>query len=382
MMKVITLQYMFQNDGSSNALLKLYKHLISKGVDFLVIYSRSSPEIRMLQDIGVKAIKVPYLKSSDRGYRGIIKYAYLIAFLSINTIALFFMLIISLIYRPNVIHTNVSPIHLGYYLGTILRIPHIWHLREFRRKEACVQPIFNYTHFMKILNNSDTIATTKSIKEYYGLSRCRVIYDGVINQHASKTIVPLRQRLNSFLFVGRVEQSKGIEILINSFAKFNTINNDWCLDIIGGYTDKYYNELVRKMENLNITNRVHFLGICNDVEQKMAERKVVVISSLSEGFGYVTVEAMANKCFVIANDNTGTKEQLDNAKSIAGYEVAYRFSTESELFDQMKRFVEGDYTEHQQMVDNAYTIVNQLYSVEQYGTEVLNYYKQIIKSKK
>lgn len=379
-MKVITLQYMFQNDGSSNALLKLYKYLISKGVDCLVIYSRNSQEIRTLKKVGVKAIKVPYLKSSDRGYRGIIKYVYLIVFLVINTIALLCMLIIALIYKPNIIHTNVSPIHLGYYLAKILKIPHVWHLREFRRIDAVTQPIFNYAYFKGILNNSDTIATTKSIKEYYGLSRCKVIYDGVIGQQALKTLAPLKKRLNSFLFVGRVEQSKGIEILINSFAKFTTTNNNgWHLDIIGGYTDKYYNELARKIEDLNITDRVHFLGICNDVEQKMAERKVVVISSLSEGFGYVTVEAMENKCFVIANDNTGTKEQLDNAKAIAGYDIAYRFSTESELLDQMKRFAAGDYEEYQIMVDKAHDIVNKLYSIDQYGTEVLNYYKQLTK---
>ncbi len=381
-MKIIILQYMFQNDGSSNALLKLYNYLISKEVDCLIIYSRNSQEIRILKKAGIKAIKVPYLMSSDRGYRGIIKYAYIIVFLIINTVALMCMLFISFVYKPNIIHTNVSPIHLGYYLAKILRIPHIWHLREFRRREAYAQPIFNYAYFKKILNDSDAIATTKSIKEYYGLSRCKVIYDGVIDQHASKTISPLNNRLNSFLFVGRVEQSKGIEILINSFAKFAKNNSDWNLDIIGGYTEKYYAELVKKISDLKITDRVDFLGICNDVEYKMSERKIVVISSLSEGFGYVTVEAMNNKCFVIANDNTGTKEQLDNAKSIAGYDVAYRFSTEGELFDQMKRFVEGDYTEHQQMVDKAYTIVNQLYSVEQYGTEVLNYYKQIIKSQK
>lgn len=379
-MKVITLQYMFQNDGSSNALLKLYRYLKNKGVDFLVIYSRNSHEIKILRDIGVKTINIPYLMSSDRGYRGIIKYVYLIVFLVINTIALLCMLIIAFIYKPNIIHTNVSPIHLGYYLAKILKIPHIWHLREFRRIEAIAQPIFNYTYFKGILNNSDTIATTKSIKEYYGLSRCKVIYDGVVDQQASKTLVPLKNRQNSFLFVGRVEQSKGIEILINSFAKFNSTNNDWHLDIIGGYTDKYYNELVRKIEDLNITDRVHFLGICNDVEQKMAERKVVVIPSLSEGFGYVTVEAMDNKCFVIANDNTGTKEQLDNAKAIAGYDIAYRFSTESELLDQMKRFAAGDYEEHQIMVDKAHDIVNKLYSIDQYGTEVLNYYKQLTKS--
>ena len=377
-MKVVVLQYKFQNDGSTNALLKLFKSLSEKGIEFLVIFSRGGSKQSVLQELGIKAVRVPFLMSSDRGYKGLIRYAYIILCILINSIALLSMFAISLKYKPNIIHTNVSPIHLGYYLAKLLNLPHVWHLREFRRKEQRAQPILNYTYFKKLLYSSDTIATTKSIKEYYGLQRCRVIYDGVIDNHMKSSLNPLKERKNAFLFVGRVEQSKGIELLINSFAKFSRANKDWFLDIVGGYDEKYYEKLSAMIKALEMEDRVCFLGICDDVKEKMAERKVVVISSLSEGFGYVTVEAMANKCFVIGNNNTGTREQLDNAKQLVGLDIAYRFTDENELLLQMNKFVYGDYEYHQNMVDAAYEVVNKLYGVDKYSSEVLSYYKLLI----
>lgn len=379
-MRVVFLQYMFQNDGSTKAALELIRYLSNRGCNFLVIYSRRSEYIEELDCLGIKHVRIPFLMSSDRGYKGVIRMLYLLLSVVINVIALSAMCITSFFYKPDIIHTNVSPIHLGYYLSKIMNVPHIWHLREFRYKTALAQPITSWSYFIKLLQKSESIATTKALKEYYGLCKCRVIYDGVIKEKRSRQLTKLEERLNSFLFVGRVEKSKGIEILLNSFSKFLKEYSDWQLDVIGCYTEDYHEFLLTKISQLNIDGHVHFLGVCNDVEQKMAERKVVVISSLSEGFGYVTVEAMANKCFVIGNDNTGTQEQLDNAKQIAGYDVAYRFTNEDELLLQMKRFASGDYNCHQNMVDKAYEIVNDLYCIEQYGTAVLNYYKHIIKS--
>lgn len=378
-MKVLFFQYMFQNDGSTNALYKLVDYLSSRDCEIMIIYSRRSAGVSQFKDIGVKCIQIPYLMSSDRGYKGIFRYIYICLYVIVNSIAIFNMLVTSYFFKPDVIHTNVSPIQVGYFLAKLLHIPHIWHIREFKYRNASSQPIFNFSYFIKLLNSSATIATTKAIKDYYGLARCKVIYDGVINNSSHNELTPLNERLKSFLFVGRVEKSKGIEMLINSFAKFAVNNADWRLDIVGGYSANYYSDLIRKIKILNIENRVHFLGPRSDVDALMAKRKVVVISSLSEGFGYVTVEAMNNKCFVIANNNTGTKEQLDNARNIAGKEIAYRFTNEEELLEQMRRVVLEDELSLQVLVDDAYDIVRNLYGITRYGSEVSNYYEQMIK---
>lgn len=377
-MNIIVLQYIFLNDGSSRALIELLCNLSKKDCKYLVIYSRKSKELDVLKQMGIRSIRIPYLKSSDRGYSGIIRYLFILLYMIVNIIALLRMLYVAIIFKAQIIHTNVSPINLGYYLAKLLHIPHVWHLREFRKKEDKCQPICGYAHFLRLINKSRTIATTKSLKDFYRLTQCQVIYDGVIDTSEEFILPLLRDRHNSFLFVGRVEQSKGIEILIKAFAEFCIKNNNWHLDIVGEYSKDYHRKLTELIQTYGIHKKVHFLGVCNDVSQKMLERKVVVISSLSEGFGYVTVEAMSNKCFVIANNNTGTKEQLDNAKNIAGHDIAYRFTTSKELLTQMETFASVDISHHQELVDQAYKVVNNLYGINRYGDEVYNYYRQLI----
>ena len=378
-MKILVLQYMFQEDGSTKALMELFKCLSGKGYEFMVIYSRRSAIVSELGKQNVKAVRIPYLKSTDRGYKGVMRQLYRLFYLIVNMMALLGMLVVAAVYKPQIIHTNVSPVHIGYYLARVLGRPHLWHLREFRMRDAPVQPIFGFPCFMNLLKDSDAIATTRALKEYYGLERCKVIYDGVIGSGPQLMHLPLDDRQDSFLFVGRVEESKGVGILIDAFAKFSRENRQWHLDIVGGYEEHYYAELKQIVRDFGIEDRVCFWGVCKDVIQKMLERKVVVVSSLSEGFGYVTVEAMNSGCFVIANDNTGTKEQLDNAKYAIGHDIAYRFNNAEELLLQMKRFVSGDSEYHQTLVNEAYQIVNSLYSVERYGADVSAYYKELNK---
>ena len=359
--------------------MELLKGLSVKGHDVQVIYSRKSDRLAEVEAMGVKTAHVPFLRSSDRGYRGLKMFVYLLFLLMTNSVALLRMLSVARRFKPQVIHTNVSPIHLGYYLSRLMRVPHLWHLREFRRREDKSQPTFGYDHYLRLLGRSHTVSTTRSIKDFYGLTDCVVVYDGVIKERSTGTLLPLEERKNSFLFVGRVEQSKGIELLIDAFSQFVRGNDDWQLDIIGSAAGDYHAQLQSRIQALDMTDKVNFLGVCSDVQDKMAERKVVVISSLSEGFGIVTVEAMNSKCFVIGNDNTGTKEQLDNARDAVGNEVAFRFTDAEELLQQMRRYVSEDKDTLQKAVDNAYEVVNSLYGVERYVTEVAKCYESILK---
>ena len=34
--------------------------------------------------------------------------------------------------KPNIIHSNVGPIDIGYKAAKKLRIPHVWHIREYQ----------------------------------------------------------------------------------------------------------------------------------------------------------------------------------------------------------------------------------------------------------
>lgn len=123
---------------------------------------------------------------------------------------------------------------------------------------------------------------------------------------AEKTEEPI------LLFVGRLKAVKNIPLLLRAVRLVNEIRPVQLLIAGDGYQR---DELEKLAEELGIASRVHFLGFqsyCGPLYQKA---DVFVLSSDSEGFGNVIVEALAEGCTVVSTDCPyGPREILDHGK--------------------------------------------------------------------
>lgn len=63
---------------------------------------------------------------------------------------------------------------------------------------------------------------------------------------------------------------------------------------------------------LNLENRIHFLGFRNDIEKIFKTSDIIILSSHWEGFGLVAAEGMAAGKPVIASDVDGLREVVKN----------------------------------------------------------------------
>jgi glycosyltransferase involved in cell wall biosynthesis len=105
------------------------------------------------------------------------------------------------------------------------------------------------------------------------------------------------------LFVGRVDDRKGVEHLLEAFAslerdpRFAGVE----LRIVGDTSDPYAEILRGRLKELNLS-RASFEGGVDDAELKRlyGRASVVVLPSSYEAFGMVLIEAMAMDCPVIA----------------------------------------------------------------------------------
>ena len=116
---------------------------------------------------------------------------------------------------------------------------------------------------------------------------------------------------NSFVFltVGRLIPQKGIDILLNAFAR---LSGDVCLLIIGqGFDEMKLKDLTRE---LGIENKVHFLGGRKDVPAILAISHVFVLASRHEGLSLALLEAMASKKAIVISDFEGGKEMIADGK--------------------------------------------------------------------
>lgn len=283
----------------------------------------------------------------------------------------------------DLIHSNSSVLTAGYRAAKWLNIPHITHIREYGDLD------FNLTlpHLSKQLksDNNYSIAITNGIAAHRPSKNYRVIYNGITCLDNDFAILP---KQNYFLFAGRIEISKGIDILIDAFIEFckNNPDNKTILKVTGDFSNgpaaTLKKQLSHNLNQVNLLNRVMWIGSRNDITQLMSKALATIIPSRFEAFGRVMPEAISNGCLVIGKNTGGTKEQFDNGLKYCGTEIGYRFDTPEELATIMQTVATSDYDQFVPMIKNGYETITALYSTDAYSKSVINYYKSILRCNK
>lgn len=99
----------------------------------------------------------------------------------------------------------------------------------------------------------------------------------------------LSKKQKQLLYVGRIDKMhKRVDILLEIWKEILEENNEWSLKIVGGGPD--LKELKTYARNLGLS-RVEFTGFCNP-EKYYQSASIFCMTSSSEGFGIVLVEAM------------------------------------------------------------------------------------------
>jgi len=148
-------------------------------------------------------------------------------------------------------------------------------------------------------------------------SKIRVIYPGIDLAHRKKLVsgVIYKKREGEIVLgnAGRLTEEKGhiylihlAEILKQRGVKFRIL--------IAG-SGKLKTWLKKQARQRNVEDEVVFLGFIDHVEQFYTDIDIFLLTSLWEGFGYVMVEAMAEKKPVIAFDIKSSAEVVDDGVS-------------------------------------------------------------------
>ncbi|WP_308636709.1 glycosyltransferase family 1 protein [Paenibacillus silvisoli] len=101
--------------------------------------------------------------------------------------------------------------------------------------------------------------------------------------------------------IGRFNEQKNHEFLIEIFSEINKVNNDAILILAG--TGPLEEKIVAKVKKYNLENHVKFLGQRNDINELLQAMDALVLPSLYEGLPVVGVEAQAAglPCFFSEN---------------------------------------------------------------------------------
>jgi len=113
------------------------------------------------------------------------------------------------------------------------------------------------------------------------------------------------------LFLGRIERKKGLDRLIDALAMAPRVQ----LVIAGNDEQRYQRTLEARAAEKDVQSRVRFIGpvFGADKDALLSAAKVLALTSYSENFGNVVLEALANGCPVLLTPEVGLAHAVANA---------------------------------------------------------------------
>jgi glycosyltransferase involved in cell wall biosynthesis len=129
-----------------------------------------------------------------------------------------------------------------------------------------------------------------------------VFYSGFDHQPSKTLQKKVKGRL---LFVGRLEEVKGLDVLLPALEK---CEGDWSLQVLG--VGREESKLQEQAKTLGLKERIDWVGARSNAEvlQAMQLAEVLILPSREEPFGVVLVEALSQGCRVVASKVGGVPE--------------------------------------------------------------------------
>lgn len=193
----------------------------------------------------------------------------------------------------DIIHTHaVKASELVHSVNRYLNMPHVGTKHNARKGR-----IFNKMKWVTAVSQEavDSVELKKG-------AEIRLIYNGIIPQ--STETYPENERF-SILAVGRLDKIKGFDVLITQLVE---VSSEYRLTIVG--TGKEFDNLQKHIDRLGFGGSVSLVGYSDDVPNLMKKSDLIVISSHSEGFPKVMIEALFYGNVLLSTPVGGVKEVL------------------------------------------------------------------------
>jgi len=368
--------------GSSRALISLLKELKKDKNNniYVVVPFKDAKIIKELEKLNIKVIicfyswwQIPI--HTSRIKKLLFKIAYLFNYFSEKTL-------INKIKELNIdiIHSNTSVIDIGAKVANKLKIPHVWHFREFRDNNLSFikDEKKSYKYIEQFGGN--IIYISKAIENFYKQHirkiKTKLIYDGVSDDFIVKDKEYKENYDNiKFLLAGTLQKSKGQHLAVEAVGVLKEEGyKNIKLYLAGGDSFKFSEYLNTLIEKYDIEENVEYLGFVDDIKELRRKVDVELLCSESEAFGLVTVEGMMAGNLMIGSNSGATTEIIED--TVTGY--LYKCNDIKDLANKMKEVINNS------EIIKEIGIKGQKDAIERFSSKknalvVLEYYNKILK---
>lgn len=242
---------------------------------------------------------------------------------------------------------NLEPIKINNKLGEIIKDFVLKHQIKQLLKDREFDIIMTFHGFISIpvilnkLNIKGKIVVTEHNDYYHGIGRIGMLKRRLLYTKADKVVLLTennKQIYNKFLdnvevinnprpFVsndisnqdnnriitaGRLEYEKGYDRLIDIFNDQEIRKSNWKLDIYGEGSEKQ--NIINKIKNYKLENSIRVLPFTSNIKEELLNSDIYVLTSRTEAFPMVLLEAMECGLPCISFDISGPREIIKNGE--------------------------------------------------------------------
>ncbi len=182
------------------------------------------------------------------------------------------------------------------------------------------------TDVIRSVKNLDYfVLVSKGLQKFYHKKmlhhKCKCIYIPNAIENVPKTKSPLTSE--HLISVGRLSPEKGYLDLLKIYKDLKEKKCTWHLDIVGDGSERKKLEKFIKENNLENNVTLHGFKNSKEIEKLMQKSSIYIMTSYTESFGIVLLEAMSNGLPCIAFDSAeGAKEVITSGRD--GYLIKHR----------------------------------------------------------
>ena len=282
-------------------------------------------------------------------------------------------------WNVDLIHSNSSNIDVGILAAQILKVKHIWHVREimelfyntkyifprwYKRLRAqsdaviCVsQYTFNY-HKVQYPNKNIKMIYNPYDVGYYDISRSTFAPNRIMTILMAGAFAENKKQLDSVRAID-ILLKRGITNVRLILAGDGDIN---CVNAVIDYVQAH-----------NLEDYVEVLNFVPDLRKIREEADVALCCSVSEALPRVVVEGMLGELLSIGADSGGTAEVIQHKKTGLLYDVGDC----EQLADRMEFAMENK-RECFQMIKDAKQYAIDNFELERSGERVMKVYREVL----
>lgn len=274
------------------------------------------------------------------------------------------------IIKPDIVHTHLAT-SVTLFLASAFRRYNVIHTVH-----HMVGPDYNNEFINRLLFKKKIFPvcvgeeSAKSLSKYMRKSICFINNGVKVKNFSNKKSI--FDRTYDFVCVGSLTKVKNHHFLIDSFVEFHSENPNKQLLIIGDGPLK--EELNIKIDSYNASSFIKIIGCVDNVNEYLANSKILLIPSLSEGNPMVINEAICSGTYVIGSDVGGIKDLIKSKN----FGVLFNSNNKAEFIKCLKMIEKVDFLEKNRIENDSK--LND-YDIERTALKYYELFLKIVKKK-